>query len=169
MSGTFIGSRGVPSLNPSGTSTAVTTITLPAGTGGSYWVLACANSGYGTFTEITTANNCLSSPITIAAPDLAESGVTATSTAVSGGAIQVTDTVTNNVVVVPPSASATCSISRLPQLHRVELTWVASASPVYFRFQHPGINVHHFAFEHQWDQPHCGLRQFGLRRIHREH
>ena len=51
------------------------------------------------------ANNCSSSPITIAAPDLAESGVTVTGNTVSGGVIQVTDTVTNNIGVAPASAT----------------------------------------------------------------
>ena len=89
--GTYLGGRGVPALGINGSSTATTTLTLPPGAMGGYYIVACAN-GNNLVKESNFANNCSGSPITVVGPDLTESSVTATGSLTSGGTIQVTDT-----------------------------------------------------------------------------
>jgi len=103
-SGSFLGSRGVPTLAVGASSTGTTTLTMPAAFG-TYYVLACANASNGTFVEISTANNCSSAPVALLTPDLADSAVTVAGTPVAGGTIQVTDTVSNSVGVAPGSVN----------------------------------------------------------------
>jgi hypothetical protein len=86
-------------------STATTTLTLPTGLSGTYYVVACANA-FAPFAETNKANNCSpTAAITIAAADVSESGVTVSGTLASGGTIQVTDTVTDSVAAAPSSVT----------------------------------------------------------------
>jgi hypothetical protein len=105
QSGTYLGSRGVPSLTAGSTSAATTTLTLPTGIAGPYYIIACANSGGSMFTETNRANNCSSGAFTVIGPVLAESGVSVTGNFVNGGTIQVTETVTDTVAPVPASTT----------------------------------------------------------------
>jgi len=92
--GILLGSRSVSSLGAGASSGPVnTTVTLPASAGGKYYVLACANDT-NTVADSNPANNCGSAPITVSGADLA-TAITATSAAVSGGNVQVSDVVTN--------------------------------------------------------------------------
>ena len=89
--------RQVPALASAQSSGPVTTtLTLPSNISGTYYIIACANYA-GTVTESNTANNCTASAsFTLAAADLIESSVSVlTTTPVSGGTLQVSDTVTN--------------------------------------------------------------------------
>ncbi len=105
-SGTYLGNRSVPSLTAGTANTATTTLALPAGIGGTFYIVACANSGYNGFSEKNMANNCAgSAAIAVASADLAESGVSVSGSFVSGGTVQVTDTVTDSIGVAPGSTT----------------------------------------------------------------
>ncbi|HYE24948.1 MAG TPA: CARDB domain-containing protein [Clostridia bacterium] len=92
--GTVLGTRTVSPIAAGVTSAPVTTtLTLPAGTGGAYHVLACANDT-NTVADSNPANNCASAPITIAAADLALS-MTAPSFGFSGRQLQISNSVAN--------------------------------------------------------------------------
>jgi N-acetylneuraminic acid mutarotase len=106
QSGTYLGSRSVPSLAAGGSNTATTQLALPPGIGGTYYIAACANAGYSPIKESNTTNNCTSSAaMTVASADLDETAVSVTGSLVSGGVIQVTDTVSNLVGVAPVSTT----------------------------------------------------------------
>ena len=107
QSGTYLGSRAVPTLAAQGaTSSGSTTLTLPSGIAGTYYILACANSASGGPTESNRTNNCSASlAISVAGPDLAESAVSVTGTFTSGGAVQATDTATDSGGTAPASTT----------------------------------------------------------------
>jgi hypothetical protein len=93
--GYYLSARIVPALAVNGTSTGTTTLTLPPGMMGTYYIVACAN-GNNAVPESNQTNNCsASASFTVVGPDLTESGVTVTGTTDSGAPIQVTDTVTD--------------------------------------------------------------------------
>jgi hypothetical protein len=105
QTGTYLGNRSVASLAVGGTSSATTNLVLPTGLSGTYYIVACANSG-SSFAETNKTNNCSGSlAMTIASADLGESGVSVTGTLASGGAIHVTDTTTDSVLGATPSSS----------------------------------------------------------------
>ncbi len=94
--GSMLTYRSVAALASGASSTATTSMTLPANTTGTNYVLVCANNGNSPIVETNTANNCTASAaFTVAGADLIEISVTGPSTGVAGGTISVTDT-TNN-------------------------------------------------------------------------
>jgi sugar lactone lactonase YvrE len=95
--GTYLGYRYVPALSAGASSGPVTTtFTLPTNLSGTYYLMACANYNNG-ISESNTSNNCTASAsFTVAGADLVESIVGLLTTApISGGSVQVTDTVLN--------------------------------------------------------------------------
>jgi subtilase family serine protease len=89
------GSRSVPGLAPGGSSTASTTVTFPAGAApGTLYLIAKADAD-DAVAETLETNNTRSRAINVG-PDLVVSFVTiSATTVVVGGALDVTDTVTN--------------------------------------------------------------------------
>ena len=95
--GAQLGSRSVVALAAGANSGAVTTtLTLPSGLSGVYYVIACANYN-GAVTEINLANNCsATAAFGIGGADLIETGVTMlTASPAAGGSVQVSDTTVN--------------------------------------------------------------------------
>ncbi len=91
----LLGSRAVPALAGSASSTATTTLTISAGTPpGRYHVIAQADSA-GAIAEISEGNNTRASGEIKIGPDLAMDALTAPVSASPGGTIPVTDTVIN--------------------------------------------------------------------------
>ena len=92
------GSRAVPSLAPSASSSGTVTVTVSAGTaGGTYFLLACADGAF-VVPEINESNNCKASAVqvTVSGPDLVETAVSDPPTTVTlGGTFSVSDTVQN--------------------------------------------------------------------------
>ncbi len=92
------GSRAVPSLAPSATSSGTVTVTVSAGTpAGTYFLLACADDTL-KVPEINEGNNCLASAaqVTVTGPDLVETAVSnPPTTSTTGGTFSVTDTAQN--------------------------------------------------------------------------
>ncbi len=90
----FLGQRVVNSLASGGTSTANTSVTIPATlAAGSYYVGAIADI-YSQITDTDRSNNAIAgNQITIAGPDLAMTAVSAPSTGMTGSAIVVSNTV----------------------------------------------------------------------------
>src|SRR5438477_603787 len=92
------GSRAVPSLASSATSSGTVTVTVSAGTaGGTYFLLACADDTL-VVPETNESNNCKASTTktTVSGPDLTETSVTnPPATVLDGSRLSVTDTVQN--------------------------------------------------------------------------
>src|SRR6266566_4225100 len=92
------GSRAVPSLAPSASSSGTVTVTVSAGTaGGTYFLLACADDIL-VVPETNESNNCKASAtqVTVSGPDLVETVVSDPPTTVTlGGTFSVSDTVQN--------------------------------------------------------------------------
>ena len=94
--GAMLTYRSVPVLALGGSSSATTSMTLPANITGTNYVLVCANGAAIPIMESNTANDCTASAaFTVAGPDLIESSVTGPTTGVAGGTISVSDTTTN--------------------------------------------------------------------------
>jgi subtilisin family serine protease/subtilase family serine protease len=89
----FLGSRVVPALGTGAISTASTSLTVPAGTPGTYWVIAVADWG-AAVTESSETNNTRANSFKVG-PDLIVSALTAPTSAVAGATISVTDTTLN--------------------------------------------------------------------------
>ena len=90
----LLGTRLVPALDPNAAHTASTAVPVPASTPtGTYYLFARADAGGG-IAEGNEANNT-AAVIMRVGPDLMVTALSAPSTAVSGTAITVTDTVTN--------------------------------------------------------------------------
>jgi MBG domain-containing protein/Big-like domain-containing protein/VCBS repeat protein/CARDB protein len=90
----YIGNRSAAAVSAGTISGPVTTtLTVPTSMNGTYYVIACTNYNYG-ITESNTANNCTASAsFPLAGADLIENAVSVlTSTPVSGGSLQVSDT-----------------------------------------------------------------------------
>jgi subtilisin family serine protease/subtilase family serine protease len=99
----FLGSRPVPALGTSATSTATTPLTVPAGTPmGTYWVIAVADRSLA-LTESVESNNTRAYSFRVG-PDLIVSTVTAPSSAVAGTMISVGDTTWNQGADTAPSS-----------------------------------------------------------------
>jgi subtilisin family serine protease/subtilase family serine protease len=102
----LLGSRSVGPLDPSATSTAGTSFTLPPGTAaGSYYVIAVADAGGGV-AESLENNNTRASGVVRIGPDLAVTALSGPSSAVPGASITTTDT-TRNLGIDPTPASVT--------------------------------------------------------------
>ncbi len=103
------GSRAVPSLAPSATSSGTVTVTVSAGTAaGTYFLLACADDTL-VVPEINESNNCVSSTaqVTLSGPDLIETAVSnPPTTSTTGGTFSVTDTA-QNIGTATAAASTT--------------------------------------------------------------
>jgi len=103
------GSRAVPSLAPSATSSGTVTVTVSAGTaGGTYFLLACADDTL-VVPETNESNNCKASAtqVTVSGPNLVETAVSDPPTTVTpGGTFSVSDTV-QNIGTVTAAASTT--------------------------------------------------------------
>jgi subtilisin family serine protease len=90
----FLGSRAVPALGTSATSTATTTLTVPAGTPpGTYWVIGVAD-WRAAIAESAETNNTRANSFRVG-PDLIVSVVTGPSSSVAGTTISVGDTTKN--------------------------------------------------------------------------
>jgi len=91
-----LGTRNVGTLAPGTSSSATTTLTIPAGTaGGTYYILAVADST-NTNPETSETNNTKASAAIKIGPDLVVSSVTVPSTAGAGMSISVSDTTSNS-------------------------------------------------------------------------
>ena len=94
------GSRSVSTLAAGGTSPGTASVTVPAGTSGTFFLLACADDT-SAVAESNESNNCAASATTVqvtapGAPDLIQTAVTyPPGTAGPGDSFSVTDTVTN--------------------------------------------------------------------------
>src|SRR5437016_343459 len=105
------GSRAVPSIASSATSSGTVTVTVSAGTaGGTYFLLACTDYTL-VVPETNESNNCKASAtqVTVSGPDLVETVVSNPPTTVTpGGTFSITDTV-QNIGTVTAAASTTRS------------------------------------------------------------
>jgi len=103
------GSRAVPSLAPSASSSGTVTVTVSAGTaGGTYFLLACADDTF-VVPETNESNNCKASAaqVTVSGPDLVETAVgDPPATILDGSSFSVSDTV-QNIGTVTAAASTT--------------------------------------------------------------
>ncbi len=94
--GSMLTYRSVGALAAGASSSATSSMTLPANVTGTNYLLVCANGSNSPIAETNTTNDCTASAaFTVAGPDLIESSVTAPTTGVAGGTISVTDTTTN--------------------------------------------------------------------------
>jgi subtilase family serine protease len=100
----LLGSQSVPGLASDASSTASMTVTLPAGTAGSYYILARADAN-NEVAEVNESNNVSYSFLQIGA-DLTISAFSAPPTGGAGGTITVTDT-TRNLATVAADVSVT--------------------------------------------------------------
>ena len=108
--GVLIGTRPVGRLAPVETSTANTTLTIPAGTGAAtpYFVIAVADATLSTG-ELDTSNNTRAARVMIG-PDLVVDAVVVPASAAPGAIVQIGDTVRNRGVgpAAPFSVRYTC-------------------------------------------------------------
>src|SRR5207249_287362 len=92
------GSRAVPSLAPSASSSGTVTVTVSAGTaGGTYFLLTCADGAF-VVPEINESNNCKASAaqFTVSGPDLVETPSFPTRRSADlGSSFSISDTVQN--------------------------------------------------------------------------
>ena len=91
---TYLGERSVPPLAPGLTDTGSTSVTIPAVTSKTYYIVAKADANT-SVTELTETNNNRSKSIKIG-PDLIVSTLTAPISAVRGSTITITESVKNN-------------------------------------------------------------------------
>jgi subtilisin family serine protease/subtilase family serine protease len=90
----FLGSRGVGSLAPSGSTSASTAVGIPAGTlSGTYYVIAVADWNAAVAESVET-NNVRSTSVRIG-PDLVVSALSAPSSVIAGTSVDVSDTTKN--------------------------------------------------------------------------
>jgi subtilase family serine protease len=106
----LLGTHPVPPLGPNATYTASTAVQIPVSTPtGTYYVLAQADAG-ARVAEANEANNAAAGLIRVG-PDLIVSAFAAPSSAVSGAAITVTDTVKNQGGGAAPPSRTTFYLS----------------------------------------------------------
>jgi trimeric autotransporter adhesin len=90
----FLGSRGVGSLAPSGSTSASTSVVIPAGTlSATYYVIAVADWNAAVAESVET-NNVRSTSVRIG-PDLVVSALSAPSSVIAGTSVDVSDTTKN--------------------------------------------------------------------------
>jgi subtilisin family serine protease/subtilase family serine protease len=105
-----LGSRVVPALAVSGTDTASTPLTIPAGTApGTYYVVATADVD-GAVAEISESNNTRSALVRIG-PDLTVPTFTVPSSGVAGTSVSVSDTVMNQGGDTAPGSATSYFLS----------------------------------------------------------
>ena len=109
----LLGSRSVPSLAAGATSTATTSLTIPAGqaTGG-YFIIAQAD-GDMVVAESVETNNTTAKPIGIG-PDLIVSALSAPASAAAGSTISITDTTKNQGGVSAASSTTALYLASKP-------------------------------------------------------
>jgi subtilase family serine protease len=100
-----LGTRAVPALGPGGQNTRVTSLAIPASTGGQFYIIAQANAD-GAIPETDTTNNTAVSQLIKVGADLVVTLTTVPATAGVGATITVTST-TRNFGGVSASASTT--------------------------------------------------------------
>jgi subtilisin family serine protease/subtilase family serine protease len=106
----FLGSRSVPALGTSATSTVTTPLTVPAGTPpGTYWVVAVADRNLA-LAESIESNNTRAYSFKVG-PDLTVSSVTAPSSAAAGTTITVSDTTRNQGADTAPASGTAFYLS----------------------------------------------------------
>ncbi len=92
---TLLGARPVPSLNPGAASAGSTNVVIPAGTApGSYFLIANAD-GDGSVPESNESNNVRTKALTILAPDLTVTALSAPTASGANRTIAITDTTRN--------------------------------------------------------------------------
>jgi hypothetical protein len=92
---TYLGERAVGSLAAGATNSGSTSVTIPAVTGGTYYIIAKADANNTNPTELNENNNTKSKSIKIG-PDLVVSAITAPTSAVRGSTIKIKDTTKNS-------------------------------------------------------------------------
>jgi subtilase family serine protease len=106
----FLGSRSVPALGTSATSTVTTPLTVPAGTpAGTYWVVAVADRNLA-LAESIESNNTRAYSFKVG-PDLTVSSVTAPVSAAAGTTITVSDTTRNQGADTAPASGTAFYLS----------------------------------------------------------
>jgi len=108
-----LGSRAVPALAPQSESWATTTLTLPGGIGGTFWIIAVAD-GDGVVAEAAEDNNlAVSQPLQVGANLVVFIDVAGTSALVDVGAtITVTDQTRNDGAGAAPASTTAFYLSR---------------------------------------------------------
>ena len=99
-----IGSRKVPILAAGATSTVSTTVTLPAGIGGTFYVLAMADADNQVL-ELNETNDYMASTSIKIGPDLTITGISGPSNGAPGGTILVSEGTKNNGVSPTPGST----------------------------------------------------------------
>jgi subtilase family serine protease len=92
---TYLGERAVGSLAAGATNSGSTSVTIPAVTAGTYYIIAKADANNTNPTETNENNNTKSKSIKIG-PDLVVSAITAPTSAVRGSTIKIKDTTKNS-------------------------------------------------------------------------
>ncbi|MBI4685144.1 MAG: hypothetical protein HY755_08080 [Nitrospirae bacterium] len=92
---TYLAERPVPVLPPSGTDTATTPVTIPAGTATGTWYIIAKTDATGAVLETSETNNTKNKSIKIG-PDFIVSSITAPTSAARGATITIGDTTKNS-------------------------------------------------------------------------
>ena len=104
---TLLGARPVPSLNPGIASAGSTSVVIPAGTApGSYFLIANADAD-GSVPESNEGNNVRTKALTVLAPDLSVTALTAPTVSGANRTISITDTTRNATGASAAPASTT--------------------------------------------------------------
>jgi large repetitive protein len=123
----MVGSRSVPALAPGASSTATSSVPIPAGIGGNFYLIALANADAGVGPG-TGGNNVKSRAIRIG-PDFTVSSVTSPGSARAGATIAVTDTTRNTASVAAPASTTRYFLSTTPVLNGAAIPVGARAVP----------------------------------------
>jgi subtilase family serine protease/subtilisin family serine protease len=91
----FLGSRAVPTLAPGSSDTQTTSLTIPPGTAGTYYIIAKADWN-AAVPETSDLNNNRTTASMKVGPDLVVPALSAPTTAAPGGSISITDTTRND-------------------------------------------------------------------------
>ena len=110
---TPIGVRAVPALAPNASSAATTSVGLPAGLGGDFYIIALANADAGI--GIGHGNNVKAKLVRLG-PDFVVSALTAPAAAAAGATVAVSDTTRNTASVAAPASTTTYFLSPSPSL-----------------------------------------------------
>ena len=125
----LLGSRTVPSLQPSGTSTASTPVVIPSGTApGTYYVIGVADAN-NVVIENTETNNTRNSGSVKIGPDLIVALVNAPASAAAGTSITASDTTTNQGAGAAQPSSTSFYLSSNAVLDGADLRLASSAVP----------------------------------------
>jgi subtilisin family serine protease/subtilase family serine protease len=125
----LLGSRTVPSLQPSGTSTASTPVVIPSGTApGTYYVIGVADAN-NVVIENTETNNTRNSGSVKIGPDLIVALVNAPASAAAGTSITASDTTTNQGAGAAQPSSTSFYLSSNAVLDGADLRLASRAVP----------------------------------------